>query len=137
MIAFTSTKISYKVFPQDGSAIINTSAYFYPCSSWLNIAHIKNSIAHEQLHFDIAEYHRRLFIKRISETKVSENRLASSTRAIFKGISEEKKTMNMMYDQETIDGENEEKQNMWIVKVADLLRVLEKYSSTTTSIILK
>ena len=65
MISFTLTKFAYKVFPQDGAAIVNTSTYFYPCSSWLNKANIRNSIAHEQLHFDIAEYHRRLFIKRI------------------------------------------------------------------------
>lgn len=137
MIAFTSTKFAYKVFPQDGSAIIHSSAYFFPCSSWLNLANIKNSIAHEQLHFDIAEYHRRLFIQRISETKVSENMFASTTRNIFRGVAEQRRTMNIMYDQETRDGENEVDQSKWMVKIADLLTGLEKYSNNTTSIILK
>jgi hypothetical protein len=137
MIAFTLTKFAYKVFPQDGAAIVNTSTYFYPCSSWLNKANIRSSIAHEQLHFDIAEYHRRLFIKRISETKSSENMFAVSTRAIFRDIAEQRRTMNMEYDQQTNNGQNEQEQTKWNIKIADLLAGLERYNGNTTTINLK
>jgi len=137
MIAFTLTKFAYKAFPQDGSVILNTSTYFYPCSSWLNKANIKSSIAHEQLHFDIAEYHKRLFLKRLTETKSSEDMFAISTRAIFRDISDQRRAMNMEYDRQTNNGQNEEEQNKWNIKIANLLADLEKYSGNTTTVNLK
>jgi hypothetical protein len=134
MIAFTMIKFGYKVIPQDYGVIINTSTYFYPCSSWLNKANIKSSITHEQLHFDIAEYHKRLFLKRISETRSSEDMFAISTKAIFRDISDQRKAMNNEYDQQTNRGQNEQEQNKWNIKVANLLAELEKYNNNTTTI---
>lgn len=134
MIAFTLTKFSYKAIPQDGVVIINTSAYFYPCSSWLNKANIKSSITHEQLHFDIAEYHKRLFLKRVTETRASEDMFAISTKAIFRDIADQRRAMNNGYDQQTNKGQNEQEQNKWNIKIANLLAELEKYNSNTTII---
>jgi hypothetical protein len=137
MIAFTLTKFAYKVFPQQNAAIIHTSAYFYPCSSWLNKEKIKGSMAHEQLHFDIAEYHRRLFLKRLSETRSSEDMFAVSTRAIFRDVADQRRAINMEYDRQTINGQNEQEQNKWNIKIANGLADLQKYSGNTTTIDLK
>lgn len=137
MIAFTLTKFAYKVFPQNGSAIINTATYFYPCSSWLNPANIKGSVIHEQLHFDIAEYHKRLFLKRVVETRSSEDMFAVTTKAIFRDVAEQRKLMNMEYDRQTNNGENEEEQIKWNTKLKDLLSALGKYAGNTTTINLK
>jgi hypothetical protein len=138
MIAFTMTKFGYKVFPQDGSVIINTSTYFFPCNSWLNKkANIKNSILHEQLHFDIAEYHKRLFLKRVSETRSSEDMFATTTKAIFRDIADQRRAMNAEYDQQTGNGQNEQEQNKWNIKIANLLAGLETYNGNTTTINLK
>lgn len=137
MIAFTMTKFGYKVFPQDASVIINTSTCFLPCSSWLNKANIKNSIVHEQLHFDIAEYHKRLFLKRVSSTISSADMFAFTTKAIFRDIADQRKNMNIEYDKQTNYGQNEEEQNRWNIKVATLLSELEKYNGNTTTINLK
>ena len=137
MIAFTLTKFAYKVFPLDGGAIIHTSTYFYPCSSWLNRANIKGSIAHEQLHFDIAEYYKRLFLKRVSETRSSEDMFALSTKAIFRDITEQRRVMNMDSDKQTGNGQNEPEQNKWNIKIANLLTELERYNGNSTTINLK
>lgn len=136
-IAYTLTKFGYKVIPQDGAAIINTITYFYPCSSWLNNTNINNSVMHEQLHFDIAEYHRRLFLKRVSETKASEDLFAASTKAIFRDIADQKRAMNAEYDQQTNNGQNEQEQSKWNSKMANLLASLDKYNSNTITINLK
>ena len=136
-IAFTLTKFGYKVFPQDGAVVIHTSTYFYPCSSWLNKTNIKNSTSHEQLHFDIAEYHRRLFVKRISEATAAENNFATSTRNIFRAAADERRYMNMEYDIHTRYGQNEQEQHKWNTKIAGLLTGLEKYRDNTTTVILK
>lgn len=137
MIAFTLTKFAYKALPQDGSVIINTSTYFYPCSSWLSKTNIKNSVTHEQLHFDIAEYHKRLFLKRVSETRSSEDMFAVSTKAIFRDIADRRKAMNMEYDKQTNHGLNEQVQGTWNIKLANLLSELEKYSVNTITVNLK
>ena len=136
-IAFTQTKFSYKAMPQDGSVVINTSTYFYPCGSWLNKINTRSSIVHEQLHFDIAEYHKRLFLKRVSETRSSEDMFAASTKAIFRDVADQRRAMNMEYDRQTNNGQNDEEQNKWNSKIADLLTGLEKYSGNTTTINLK
>ena len=134
MIAFTLSKFAYKAYPQDGAVMINTATYFYPCNSWLNKANIKNSAAHEQLHFDIAEYHKRLFLKRLSETKSSEDMFAVSTKAIFRDIADQRRIMNAEYDKQTNFGLNEQEQSKWNSKVAALLSELEKYSINTITI---
>lgn len=137
VIAFTLTKFGYKAIPQIGSVIINTSTYFYPCSSWLNKANINNSMVHEQLHFDIAEYHKRLFLKRVSETRSSEDMFAVSTKAIFRDVADQRRAMNMEYDKQTNYGQNEQEQSKWNIKIANLLTDLEKYSGNTTTVTLK
>ena len=137
MIAFTMTKFGYKVFPQEASVIINTSTYFFPCGSWLNKSNIKNSIAHELLHFDIAEYHKRLFLKRVSETQSSQDMFATTTKAIFRDVADQRRAMNMEYDKQTNNGQNEQEQNKWNTKIANLLADVEKYAINTITINLK
>jgi len=131
------TKFAYKAIPQDGSVIINTSTLFYPCSSWLNRSNLPGSILHEQIHFDITEYFKRLFLKRVEETKTSEDMFAVSTKAIFRNISEQRKAMNMEYDRQTTNGSDTQEQVRWSRKVADLLASLEKYNVNTITINLK
>ena len=137
MIAFTMTKFAYKAFPQDESVIINTATLFYPCSSWLNRANLPGSILHEQIHFDITEYYKRLFLKRIGETQSSADVFATTTRAIFRDISEQRKAMNIEYDQQTANGSDPQEQVRWSRKITDLLASLEKYSINTITINLK
>lgn len=130
-------KLAYKITPQDDGAIINTNVYFLPCRSWLNPANINNSLAHEQLHFDIAEYHRRLFLKRLTTASSSADIFPSAARAVFRDIAEQRRMMDADYDKQTSVGQNEEEQKRWNIKIAALLDDLEKYSSNVTTINLK
>jgi len=137
MIAFTMTRFAYKVIPQEGAAIINTSTLFYPCNSWLNSRNINGSIAHEQLHFDIAEYYKRLFIKNVTETKASEDLFPVTTKAIFRDLADQKRTMNTDYDRQTNYGLNAQEQKKWDQKISSLLHELEKYSGNIFTVKLK
>ncbi len=123
--------------PQEGEAIISTSTLFYPCSSWLNRLNVKGSIIHEQLHFDIAEYYKRLFLKMVSETKTSWDLFPVSTRAIFRDITEQKRIMNADYDRLTNFGTIYQEQNKWNQKIASLLEDLKKFSGTSASVTVK
>ena len=107
MIAFTLTKFSYKVFPQESSVIINTSTLFYPCNSWLNRINVKKSIVHEQLHFDIAEYQKRLFLKRVSESTLTEKQNVCIIKTICRDVAEQKKSIDIEYDEGTGNRQNQ------------------------------
>lgn len=131
------TKFSYKALPQDGAVIINTATLFFPCSSWLNRSNLPGSILHEQIHFDITEYHKRLFLKRVTETNSSADLFATTTKAIFRDISEQRKAMNMEYDQQTGNGQETQEQVKWMRKIADLLASVEKYNANTITINVK
>jgi len=137
MIAFTMAKFGYKVFPQSDEMIVNTSTYFLPCRSWLNRRNMTNSLNHEQLHFDIAEYYRRLFLQRINETTYSADLFPSATRAIFRDLADQRRQMDDNYDKQTNVGLNAEEQKKWIDKVASLLSGLKKYETTISDIKLK
>lgn len=130
-------KIGYKVIPQAQSAIINTYTYFYPCDSWLNKTNIKKSTVHEQLHFDIAEYHRRLFLEALFNNKSSENMFGLTTRAIFKDIVDQRRKMNTEYDIKTKSGQDEEGQIIWNKKISGLVSSLEKYKENMAEIIFR
>lgn len=137
MIAFTQSKFSYHAAPQDDGVVITTAAYFFPCSSWLNRANVKTSIAHEQLHFDITEYFRRLFLKRVKETKTTEDMFSTTTRAIFRDIADQRRAMHELYDKETGNGQEVQEQVRWSRKVADMLAELTLYSNASLTVNLK
>ena len=137
MVAFTLAKFGYKAIPQSDEVIIITSNYFLPCRSWLNPVNISNNLLHEQLHFDISEYYRRLFLQRLSETAFASDAFPSAVKAIFRDIAAQRKTMDMEYDKETNTGTNLQQQKKWINKIHDLLKNLEKFSPSEVVIKLK
>ena len=62
---------------------------------------------------------------------------ATTTRAIFRDLADQKRIMNSDYDKQTNYGLNEQEQNKWNSKITTLLAELEKYSGNTTTINLK
>lgn len=137
MVAFTMSKFIYKVFPQEGEAIINTSAVFYPCKSWINIANVKGDIAHEQLHFAITEYYRRLFLKNLSEVNTSSALLKTNIKNLFTQLAIERRDLDKLYDAATGFGEKKEEQIKWENKIENMLLSLLSFEPQTITITLK
>ena len=98
---------------------------------------MKTKVTHEQLHFDIAEYHRRLFLQKISESNATENMFAATARSIFRDVIEQRKAMNMEYDEQTDIGQNDAEQKKWNEKLSSFILSLDKYKEHTTTVIYK
>ena len=62
---------------------------------------------------------------------------ATATKAIFRDIADQRKAMNIDYDRQTNNGQNEQEQNKWNTKLINLLAELERYAANTTIINLK
>lgn len=98
------------------------TAYFYPQESWYRPELCNdNTLAHEQLHFDISELFARKMRERLEGTTFSED-VKVEVRKIYKGILAELKAFQARYDRETDFSRNREKQAEWSLKVSQALK---------------
>lgn len=100
---------------------------FYPCLSWSKNKASARLLRHEQLHFDITEYFKRLYYKRIAEATYTPATLPGLLKSIYQGILQELQTMQQEYDLQTTHSLNAEQQNAWEQKVAGLLVSLKAF----------
>ena len=89
----------------DGEGILKVSinVCFIKDESWSNSERINNVLLqHEQLHFDIAELHRRMIVKQLLEAKMNKNNYQEEVDMIIDKIWNEKyRAMQDKYDKET------------------------------------
>jgi len=110
--------------------------YFSPCLSWSKNKNSENLLAHEQGHFDIAEYFRRLYYKRISEAYYSPPTLQSTMENIYRNILHDSERMQRAYDNETTHSLKKEQQQQWLIKIAGLLDSVRQYDKTEITVTL-
>lgn len=98
------------------------TAYFYPWESWYRPQLCNdNTLAHEQLHFDISELFARKMRDRLERTTFSED-VKEEIRKIYKEILAELRAFQARYDRETDFSRNRPKQAEWNLRVAQALR---------------
>lgn len=98
------------------------TAYFYPEESWYRPERCNdNTLAHEQLHFDISELFARKMRLRLETTTFSED-VKAEVRRIYKEILEELKAFQERYDRETDFSRNRGKQAEWNLRIAQALK---------------
>jgi len=89
-------------------------------------------LAHEQLHFDIAELYARKLRKAIQDVpKTNRNPTEEVFNIVIQKLYVENASMQRKYDEETIHGVIAESQLKWEKKIALELKNLEKYASTS------
>jgi len=116
----------------------NVACYFERDRSW-TINH-QNSylLAHEQLHFDIAELYARKMRKRLRELSgVNQRNLESRVRQIYREVNREHNAFQDRYDRETDHSKNREKQAVWEAKVKRMLEETSAYSAISFSLTLR
>jgi hypothetical protein len=123
----------YAIQKSDGKITgFNTQVktFFYPENSWCNLekanAHI---LSHEQLHFDITEWHARKFKQQIETLKISEN-LVKNLEALYKNINTDLRKMQNLYDSETDFSRQIEAQARWQEQVQMELEKLSTFKSS-------
>lgn len=100
---------------------------FNPCLSWSKNKASARLLRHEQLHFDITEYFKRLYYKRIAEATYSPATLPGLMKSIYQNTLTQLQAMQQEYDLQTTHSLNAEQQNTWEQKVASLLLSLKAW----------
>jgi len=109
------------VFDKSKSSIIKTSDYV---------------LKHEQLHFDICELFARKLRKMLVETDFKKvKNIQHEIQTMYNKVNTEYAKYQRKYDEDTNHGENPAKQKVWGDDVANQMKDLEKYSSTTVNIV--
>lgn len=123
--ATTASGISYRysanLLHHEVRLDFEVNAFFYPNESWYKPEICNDFIlAHEQLHFDIAELFARKMRKRLDETSFSDN-VKAEIKKIYKEILKELADFQELYDWETNFSRNREQQLRWNKEIAKAL----------------
>ena len=110
-------------------------AIFEKNKSWTKSDGIE-LLAHEQLHFDMAELVLRKMRKKLSKYKfIDVEDLNKVVNLYFKEAAKERSELGQKYDDETEHGINKEYQNKWKLLIASEMNLLEQYSSPIVTIL--
>ncbi|SDQ94004.1 DUF922 domain-containing protein [Flagellimonas zhangzhouensis] len=124
--ATTASGISYSysanLLHHEVKLDFEVNAYFYPNESWYKPEECTdNTLAHEQLHFDISELFARKMRNKLERTSFSDD-VKAEIRKIYKDILNELQDYQERYDWETNFSRNREKQLEWNQKIAKALK---------------
>ncbi|MCF8427926.1 MAG: hypothetical protein K9I36_14405 [Bacteroidia bacterium] len=128
-IALTSSSISFEAHgskeTKKGTVIIKT---FFDCDkSYFKVgADSTETLAHEQIHFDITEVYARIFLKKLNEKTSNYQEFIKKHKAIYETVFKEMSAKQNEYDKEVYpDPSKQEKWSNWVSKQ---LKDLSQYS---------
>lgn len=104
---------------------------FYGNASWIDTSRVENiqkNIEFQQLQFDLAEVHTRIFRKRVLESKGQITKGFDIINQISDDIMRELSERRLQLVKETQSGSHEENLAVWKDKIASELIELEEYS---------
>lgn len=104
-------------------------ALFNRSKSWAR-GRSPSLLAHERLHFDIAELYARKIRKKIRELSVRGVNDIKTYNAAIHELLLESNQIDLQYDLETLHGALSKKQEAWSAKVQEELAQLDRYKKT-------
>ncbi len=122
MSALTESHIYYEIALLNKLAKFTISCSMLTCKSWVKKERNKALLQHEQTHFDIAEYHKRLMVKEVLAQKFNTGDVFDKVKQIGNNILQQRKAMEDLYDLETYHSTIEKKQKSWNRKLQKLLK---------------
>lgn len=131
--ALSSIGLPYKyVTDGEGELILSVNVCFIKNESWSKEEQRNNLLLqHEQIHFDIAELHRRKIVKAVLEANFTKNNYKETLADIITKVwRQEYKAMQSKYDKETNYSKVIKEQINWNKFVHQQLRNLEEYTYT-------
>ncbi len=122
MSALTESHIYYEIALLNKLAKFTISCSMITCKSWVKKERNKALLQHEQTHFDIAEYHKRLMVKEVLAQKFNTGDVFDKVKQIGNNILQQRKAMEDVYDLETYHSTIEKMQKAWTRKLHKLLK---------------
>jgi hypothetical protein len=114
-------------------------AYFYCKDSWKKDDWINDEVlAHEQKHFDIVELFARKIRKKLAGmTFKDQNDAEEKVESLYQVLNQEMDVYQDQYDNETDGSMDGDGQRKWNKKIADEIKALDAYSSSSISLQIK
>ena len=121
--AATVSGIQYKSLHKDDTSIVlKTYSLFYTKESWEKLQYrTKESLKHEQGHFDITELYARKLSKAFASYKYCKTTVENDLNDIFSYYFKQMNKCHEKYDNETANHRNVVKQKEWDKKIAQWL----------------
>lgn len=120
--AGVQTSFYYSVTFYNGRIVLKTQTCLYKRASWLLMRPPSNRLLqHEQLHFDIAELHRRLFVHAILSTTMTRFNYQRKIRRTYRRYQNALTAFQRAYDDQTEHGADIERQLQWQEDVSQKL----------------
>jgi hypothetical protein len=128
--ALTNSAISLEYEGEGNYLIFNIGTIFDSYKSWKKEGVNAYVLKHEQLHFDITEYHARLLRKKIkTHDYESVQSIEKEVKQMFDDAFDNAKEMQIKYDKDTDHSLNKKKQAKWNKKVKKLLQKTSSYKN--------
>ena len=124
--AATAVSIKAKPFMVKQEIHYDIVAYFNREKSWARDKS-PSLLAHEQLHFDIAELYARKIRKKVSELKRQGVKNIKVFNAAIEQLLDESNEVDLQYDLETLHGALSKKQEQWTEKIEEEMVSLHQY----------
>ena len=125
--AGTAVAIKAKPYMVKNKISYHVRALFIKTKSWYR-DQSPALLAHEQLHFDIAELYARKARKKIAEIALTHEADLKVYNTAVRKILDESNRVDIQYDLETLHGAMSDKQEEWEEKVNRQLKSLDAYS---------
>jgi hypothetical protein len=132
--ALSSTGFGYSYKYNNDSLIVETVTHFKPQLSWIK-KQDADLLAHEQLHFDITEYFRRLFLIKLAKTPIDINNVKPVIQALYAEVRNELRTWQGTYDEQSDHSVNKEQQQKWAALITEKLN--QTNAATTYKMLLR
>lgn len=107
---------------------MNLATYFYKNKSWLGDKNDAKLLAHEQLHFDIAELFARKMRRDFEELKNKKIKNFDAYQNVYTSYWKACKRYQNNYDKETFNGSMPVPSSTWLLKIHNELNELENYT---------
>lgn len=134
----TQVMIELNSRSEGNRVFFDVSCYFERERSWTASRHSSHLLAHEQLHFDIAELFARKMRQQLKQlTDLNHRNLERKVMNVYRAVNRDHNVFQDLYDKETDHSKNREKQAEWNVRVETLLRETEAHAAPSFSVRMK
>lgn len=130
MAAETSTHLDFNMAYENAAFNWDVDCYFSRKESWVK-KDMKSPelLAHEQLHFDIAELNARKIRSEMSQLKLKSIDDNRKLQSVFEKGYERMSKQQAQYDRETDHGQLDGPQSKWIEEIAGELKKYENFAT--------
>jgi len=136
-MSYVGFRMGYKGTAKMDSLQFVVEAFFNPDRSWRRVDTSAHLLEHEQIHFDIAELYTRKLKEQLSLATLQYSNYQSTVKTLEGTIRKDMNRADSLYDADTDNSMNREKQQLWRKNIAEDLARLKTFTPDTFALPVK